>query len=233
MTIHPAIGAAALMGLFGSLHCAGMCGPLAVAGCAGPRRAKDAFAYLFGRMIAYATGGAVVGQLGHHALCMLPVETTGHVVVALMAGPAAFRGVQLLRARSGAQAPLKLRRAPRRAALSWIASLLPRRGLGLGLATGLLPCGLLLSGLALAASTTDPSTGALVMVSLSVATLPGLIGPIAGGRLLVNLSRRLSLRQTGLLWCALALWLAMRPAFVREHCPAPPPPIALSAASSP
>lgn len=61
--------AALLAGLVTSLHCAGMCGPLACTACtsssrSGPSRQTPAFVYHLTRLSSYAMGGALVGAMG-------------------------------------------------------------------------------------------------------------------------------------------------------------------------
>jgi uncharacterized protein len=218
MTLSAAVTAALLMGLLGSLHCATMCGPLVAMGCARGSRLHGAIGYFTGRLVAYATVGAVMGHLGRHALCVLPVSAAQVAAVALTALPAGYRGITLLRRGQSGPALVQLRKARPGQALAWLASLLPRRGLGLGLVTGVLPCGLLLEAGALAGATASPAMGALVMVTLAMATLPGLVVPLAGGQLVRRFTAGLSPRIHGLLWCALAAWLLARPALTEAHC---------------
>lgn len=158
MTAWAVLAAAATMGLLGSLHCSAMCGPLAAAGTSGSSRARDIAGYLGGRFVAYATVGAVLGQLGQHALCRLPMHTAETLAVVLTAVPAGVHGLRLLFRRAPRErlTPLRTRRAS--GLLQLLASLMPRRGLALGLATALLPCGLLWSAWALAAATARPGS---------------------------------------------------------------------------
>ncbi len=222
MSIAAAAAAALAMGALGSLHCAAMCGPLAAMGCTRNGRIDGAAGYLAGRLVSYATLGALMGHLGQHALCILPMNAAQLAAVALTAGPAALRGVSLLRAKSDAEPLIRLdhRRAPR-LSFAWLASLLPRRGLGLGLATGLLPCGLLVAAWALAAGTASPAAGAAAMATLAVATTPGLLLPIFGGHLARRLGAALPARVQAFFWIALAAWLAARPLFAGAHCHMP------------
>ncbi|MEZ4314362.1 MAG: sulfite exporter TauE/SafE family protein [Polyangiaceae bacterium] len=173
---------ALVMGILGSLHCAGMCGPLAVAGCSKSRGVSGAPGYFAGRLVAYATLGAVVGHLGKHAFCILPMSTAQVVAVALTALPAAARGLSILLFRKPPSDVIPLRKKPTsRPWLSALASLLPRRGLALGLATGILPCGLLISAFAMAAATATPVLGAASMASFAVGSAPGLAIPLGRG----------------------------------------------------
>lgn len=223
MTPWAVLAAAATMGLLGSLHCSAMCGPLAAAGTSGSSRARDIAGYLGGRFVAYATVGAVLGQLGQHALCRLPMHTAETLAVVLTAVPVGLHGLRLLWRRGPREALIPLRKRRENGLLQVLAGLMPRRGLALGLATALLPCGLLWSAWALAAATARPELGALAMATLAVCSVPGLVVPIVGADFL---RRRLGsaarfARWEGLLWCALAVWLALRPLWVEAHCAMP------------
>jgi sulfite exporter TauE/SafE len=86
---------------------------------------------------------------------------------------------------------------------------LPKRGLSLGLVTGILPCGLLASAWALAAAAGDPAGGAASMAIFALGSLPGLIAPVLAGRFATRLGTSPFLH--GALWCGLGLWIAARP----------------------
>jgi len=226
MILEPAVLTALATGALGSVHCAAMCGPLAVAGCSGARAPsgprtglfswRDAAGYFCGRLVAYVTVGAVVGHLGRHALCFLPMGTLETMTVAAVAVAAAHRGIAILRGKP-TTALVTLGRGPKPAGLvSLLAQLWPRRGLGLGLATGVLPCGLLFPAWALAAGTASAPSGAVVMAAFAVATMPGLGLPLAGGRLLRHALAKLPLQAHGWAWCVLAAWMAARPLLVAK-----------------
>ncbi|MEP7123083.1 MAG: sulfite exporter TauE/SafE family protein [Byssovorax sp.] len=228
MILETAALTALATGVLGSAHCAAMCGPLAVAGCSAgdtlsPRRVAG---YFVGRAVAYTTVGAVLGHLGRHALCVLPMAALEGVAVALVAGAAAYRGITLLRRKARTPALVQLHGQRRGASgarattiVGLVAQLLPRRGLGLGLATGVLPCGLLLPAWALAAGTASAPAGAAVMALFSLATLPGLLVPLAGRRLLQRMTARLPASTYGVAWCALSLWILARPLLrATGHC---------------
>jgi sulfite exporter TauE/SafE len=212
-----AIATSALVaGLLGSLHCAGMCGPLAVAGCSKGRGIEGAPGYFAGRFVAYATLGAVVGHLGKHAFCILPMNAAHAIAVALTAVPAAARGVSLL-VRKAPSEFVPLRKKPRSRILTTLAAVLPRRGLGLGLATGILPCGLLITAFAMAAATASPMLGATSMAAFAIGSAPGLLVPLVGRGVAERLKLRIPTKIEGLLWCALAVWLGVRLA-MGESC---------------
>lgn len=216
--------AALVSGLLGSLHCAAMCGPLALAGCSAERGSgaispRAAAGYFAGRLVSYAMIGSVMGHLGQHAMCVLPVAAVQGVAIAIVAVVSIARGVALLRGRTRDPSLVELRRGPRRGAalVAQVASLLPKRGLGLGLATGFLPCGMLLPAFALAASTSSAPLGAMTMIIFAVASAPGLLAPLLGRGLIRRLSSVIPERAFGALWIALAAYVMLRPLLAAAH----------------
>jgi sulfite exporter TauE/SafE len=205
------LAAAAVLGLLGSLHCALMCGPLLAAGCAGGAgtRARSVAAYFNGRLASHVFAGAVFGALGAHAAEWLSRSLWQRALLFTIAALALIKGARLLFI--GRRVSLMtIGHGPRSPGFGgWIAAQLPRRALPLGLATGALPCGLLAGAWALAASTGNPLHGALVMALFSVATAPGLAAGLVLS--LPALRRRWSPAWQGALWCALGLFLGLRP----------------------
>jgi uncharacterized protein len=194
-----------VFGLLGSFHCALMCGPLALAGCSTRR---TTFGYFAGRALVYACAGALFGSLGEHAQHRLPIGAVQTGLLLAVAGLALLKGIRLLWPRSEL---VQLRKPPSPLG-QMLARVLPRRGLALGLATGILPCGFLAGAWALAASTGNALSGALTMVAFSLATLPAL-----AASLLVARRWRPKPALAGMLWCALALWIGLRPLLMHAH----------------
>jgi sulfite exporter TauE/SafE len=152
-------------------------------------------------------------------LCILPVQHVQLGAVVLVAGAALWQGVRVLRRGRAARAadkPIKLRR---RGPSLWsrVLARVPRRGLGLGLVTGFLPCGMLVPAWLLAASTAAPLAGAAVMTAFAFASLPGLLLPVAGRRLVSRAVERVPAQVQGLAWCLLAAWIALRPLLAAVH----------------
>jgi sulfite exporter TauE/SafE len=197
----PALALFALLGLFGALHCAGMCGPFAL-GVALSARGSRRRAIL--RSVLYLTGKA----LSYAVLGLAAAQITGFTARA---------GAELTAGRGSAAGALELARR----GLAWIAGLsivffalrafgwsfpwsgraarfVPRwsgalfgsaralsgapASFATGLASGLLPCGLSWSALAMAASC-EPATAALGMFVFGLATAPALAAVAACGAL--------------------------------------------------
>jgi sulfite exporter TauE/SafE len=172
-----------VLGLVGSLHCAGMCGPLALAvqGTAGStsRFALGRVAYNLGRIITYCGLGLVFGLFGKTFLLAgiqrwVSISLGVVLIIGLFASHklALWKPVTALvnRLKSGMSALLRQR------------SLLSV-GL-LGLLNGLLPCGLVYVAATGATSTGNILSGALYMAAFGAGTLPMLLAISLGGRLI-------------------------------------------------
>jgi hypothetical protein len=173
---------ALVLGLAGSLHCAGMCGPLALALPAGgggrARFVAGRLAYNGGRLATYAALGAALGLAGR-SLALAGVQRG----VSVAAGLLLIAGVWLLPHAAGAAGPAWrvvgwLKRA--------LAGLLRRPGLPalglLGLLNGLLPCGLVYAAGAASLAAGGAGAGALYMVVFGLGTVPMMLGLGLGGR---------------------------------------------------
>src|ERR1035438_9969814 len=108
------LGAAFLLGLVGSLHCAGMCGPLALAlpaaGNTTPAYVLGRVAYNLGRIVTYCLLGIVFGLAGWTFLLSGVQRWTSIALgVALMMGLFASRKLALSRPVTSAVNQLKSR----------------------------------------------------------------------------------------------------------------------------
>ena len=171
-------------GLFGSLHCIGMCGGLiAVAsdGANGLRqRALVQLGYQGARLASYVTLGATAGVLGR-ALDLAGQAAGWGKAAAIVAGVTmSLWGLAAMLHAVGVGV-----RLPR---FSWLPQVVTRflsrnrqrpplvRALLLGGASALLPCGFLYAFALAAAATASPAGGALVMGALWLGNLPALLG---------------------------------------------------------
>ena len=183
-----------LLGLVGSLHCAGMCGPLALAlpaaGNTTPAYVLGRVAYNAGRIITYCLLGFVFGLVGYTFL-MAGLQRWVSIAlgVALLLGLFASRRLALARPVTFAVNLLKSRMSVllRRRSLTGLAAL--------GLLNGLLPCGLVYVACAGAAATGSTLAGALYMTAFGVGTVPMMLTISLSGKL-VPPSLRLMLVKT-------------------------------------
>ncbi len=182
-----------LLGFAGSLHCAGMCGPLALAlpvtGTGTVGLVTGRMAYQAGRIATYSLLGLLFGWLGQ-SLAVVGIQRW----VSLAAGILILAGLGLsTRSMAGTamtQAVTGLKSAFR--------TLLQRRtvmSLGLlGLLNGLLPCGLVYAACAGAAAVGGWLEGVEYMALFGLGTLPMMLGISLSGRAL-PVAWRLRLQQ--------------------------------------
>lgn len=191
--MHPSLDCctAFVLGLVGSLHCAGMCGPLALAlpatGNTTPAHVLGRIAYNAGRIVTYCLLGIVFGLAGFTFL-MAGLQRWVSIAlgVALLLGLFASRRLALARPITSAVNRLK----------SSMSVLLRQRSLtgltALGLLNGLLPCGLVYVACAGAAATGSSLAGALYMTAFGLGTVPMMLAISLSGKL-VPTSLRLKL----------------------------------------
>jgi sulfite exporter TauE/SafE len=178
-----------VVGLLGSLHCLGMCGPLVAAYGLGSRRASgeahgagpvrllgDHALFHAGRLAMYAALGAAGAWATRFLdVALLTLDLRGAVS---MAGGAllVLLGLGLL-----GLLPMPLAWGGASAGLSgrWMSRLLSSPSMaarvGLGMATGLLPCCLSWAMVVTSAATQDPVRGGLAMLLFGAGTSPVLI----------------------------------------------------------
>ena len=180
-----------LLGFVGSLHCAGMCGPLALAlppaGATTPAYVAGRLAYNLGRVATYCALGLVFGLAGA-TLWLAGIQRW----VCLALGLALLLGLFASRK--------LIRWNPVTLVAGWLQSrmsgLLRRRTVAslavLGLLNGLLPCGLVYVACAGATATGDLFNGALYMLAFGAGTVPMMLAISLSGKL-VPFSLRLKL----------------------------------------
>jgi len=170
-----------MLGLVGSLHCAGMCGPLALAlPVAGKTRSDFVLGrvlYNLGRILTYTGIGAVFGLVGQ-SFALAGFQKW----VSLVAGVVILLGL-VASLRIGLGLPITK-------SVMWLKSsvgrLLQQRTFGslflLGSLNGLLPCGLVYVAAAAAAATGSLQMGVLFMGMFGLGTLPVMLGLGLAGR---------------------------------------------------
>jgi len=181
-----------VLGLVGSLHCAGMCGPLALAlpGAAmSPARfTLGRAAYNAGRIVTYCALGMIFGLFGK-TLLLAGIQRWVSISlgVLLIVGLLTSRKLALWKPVTTLVNQLKTR----------MSGLLRQRSLAsagaLGLLNGLLPCGLVYVAAAGATATGHILSGGIYMAAFGAGTLPMMLAISLGGKL-IPLSFRLKLR---------------------------------------
>ena len=203
------IWTAFILGLVGSLHCAGMCGPLALAlptsGHGVSSFLLGRTAYNVGRVTTYGVLGALFGLLGMtFALAGLQRWTSLAAGTAILLGLAAS-------SRFALQTPVVT-------VVAWLkrgfAKLLGQRTLlslfFLGLLNGLLPCGLVYVACAGAVAAGGFIHGVEYMVTFGLGTIPMMLGIALAGKKLQFTLRFRAQRVIPLCLVALAALLILR-----------------------
>jgi len=166
--------AALSTGLIGSLHCVGMCGPLAMALPVGrlahSQRGLAIGLYQAGRITAYASLGLVMGTIGQGLLMaglQRPVSIAAGLFLLLwtLANQGRIPGLPMARTTGWIVQPLtRFLQHPTVSAFA-----------GLGFLNGLLPCGFVYVALAGAISTGNALTGVFYMGLFGIGTVPALL----------------------------------------------------------
>lgn len=219
---HYDLGSMFLLGLMGTGHCVGMCGPLVLALPASSGRTLPQMAYHAGRVLTYMAVGLVLGALAQglsHAAsasgsdALMRVARLQTVLSLLAAGLLVVLGLSRLglirepavmtQAGEGSvpRLGLALARATREG--GWWASF------SLGLVMGLLPCGLSYAAFARALASGEAWQGALLVLAFGLGTVPGLmvLGTSASG--LFRRHRRLSDVLAGVIMIGMAARLVV------------------------
>lgn len=166
--------AALTTGVVGSLHCVGMCGPLAMALPVGrlprPKRGLAMGLYHLGRLTAYAGLGLLMGTVGQGLLLaglQRPVSIAAglFLLVWMLANRGKLPGHSMSRVTRWVVQPMT--RFLNRPTLRAFA--------GLGLLNGLLPCGFVYMALTGAITTGNAATGAIYMALFGLGTVPALL----------------------------------------------------------
>ena len=191
MTVEPVI-TAFILGLVGSLHCAGMCGPLALAlPAAGGRLSflSGRLAYNLGRIITYCFLGVVFGLVGR-TLVLAGVQRWVSISLGLLllVGLFSSRKLALWRPVIGLVERLKFRMANLLRQRSFVSRLI------LGVFNGFLPCGLVYVACAGAVATGSLGSAVEYMAGFGLGTVPMMLGIGLSGRL-VPIGLRLQLRK--------------------------------------
>lgn len=188
---------AIILGLAGSFHCVGMCGPIAIAlplnNTNWFTRIIGSVLYNVGRAITYALMGAVFGILGE-GLQLGGFQrwisiVMGAIMVLAVIFPALFKNSSKLdKYIYGYVGRLKARFGVLFMKKSYSSLLL------IGLLNGLLPCGLVYMALAGAIATGGVTSGALFMFIFGLGTLPmllllSLVGNVVSGSIKTTINK--------------------------------------------
>lgn len=178
---------ALVLGLMGSFHCAGMCGPIAIAlplhGNTVTQKIFGGILYNIGRTITYGIMGAIFGLLGQGVEMIGFQQKTSVIMGVLMIlsvlFPALFKNQYSLN-KSWFSFVGKLKKTiGRMFSIRSFSSLF-----FIGLLNGLLPCGLVYIALAGAIGTGNITQGALYMILFGLGTIPMLLSISLAGNMM-------------------------------------------------
>jgi len=193
----PEILAAFFVGLVGSLHCIGMCGPIAIA-LPVPKSSNLSFftgriLYNLGRVVTYSFLGAVLGLLGGRiALAgtqQIVSIVLGVIIIIAVLLPQKYKNyfVQHQIVQKLAQ-PLKTNIGVLFKKGTFSALVL------IGILNGFLPCGLVYIALAGAIASGDGISGAAVMILFGLGTVPAMFAATVLGKF-INVGIRTKIRK--------------------------------------
>ncbi|MBI2429777.1 MAG: sulfite exporter TauE/SafE family protein [Ignavibacteriales bacterium] len=204
--------AALTLGLLGSMHCIGMCGPLVLAvPSSSEKRWKfllEKSLYNFGRAVTYGVMGALLGLIGKRILIGIEQDLSIVLGITILLTVAVPIG---LKSKLEKFSPLKyvylfVKRK--------FAVLMQKSGMTtlfvLGMLNGLLPCGLVYTALIGASVVADIWQSVLFMIVFGVGTIPALVAVSLSGKLLSLKFRSLFTRAIPIFSIALALILILR-----------------------
>ena len=196
------------IGLAGAGHCLGMCGGIAAAlNLGGVRSPAVTLSYHCGRISSYTLlGGALgfaAGSIDIAAWTIGLRYLAGFLLIGMGLYVAQWwRGMAILE-RAGAALWQPVQRLSSR----WLPVRRWPQGFALGLCWGLMPCGLIYSGLAWAATAQNAGASALMMFLFGLGTLPAMLSTSLGAeRLQVFLRRRGLKLLIALLLIASGVW---------------------------
>jgi len=198
------------IGLFGSLHCIGMCGPLAFAIPASQKGwgyiVADKFLYNLGRILSYTTIGFLIGFIGRQ-LWISGLQqgislASGLLIV--LAGFSRMFKIRLLNSKASSRFL-----APVSKAINY--AIQHRAGnFAIGVLNGFLPCGFVYLALVGAINTASPLSAAQYMFWFGAGTFPlMLLATISTGFMSLTVCRRINNALPYLMVC-LGFWFILR-----------------------
>ncbi|MCK9409408.1 MAG: sulfite exporter TauE/SafE family protein [Bacteroidetes bacterium] len=204
--------AAFSLGLIGSMHCVGMCGPLMLAV---PSNAASRWSFLLeriiynaGKAVTYGILGAVLGYAGKRLMMSIQQDLSIVLGVLLLVTVAVPLGLKSSLERFS---PLKYLY---RFVKARFAVLMGKRGkttlFVMGMLNGLLPCGLVYTALIGATVVADVWQSALFMIVFGAGTAPALIAVSITGKLMSVKFRSVLTRALPALSITLAILLILR-----------------------
>jgi uncharacterized protein len=173
------LGGGLLLGLASSLHCAGMCGPIATSLMFGfgPRQNRTLAAAQAGRILVYVTAGTLAGAAGGLAVGAAPHPNAFLIMRVAAALSLGWIGFSLLGLAPSLAGIDRLTAPVARAVMRFRG---PSGALAAGMVWGFLPCGMVYGALFYAGLSGGALSGALVMAGFGLGTLPSVTAVALG-----------------------------------------------------
>jgi hypothetical protein len=198
------------IGLFGSVHCIGMCGPLAFAIPASQNKwwliVADKVLYNSGRVVTYSFLGLLVGFIGRQ-LWLYGLQQGVSLVSGLLIVMAGFS--RLFKVRMKGNKVVSALLTP----VNWLLGFALQHHAGhfvVGLLNGFLPCGFVYLALIGAINTSSPLASAQFMFWFGAGTFPlMLLATVSSGFVGPKIRRRINIAMPYLMVC-LGFWFILR-----------------------
>lgn len=187
---------ALILGLMGSFHCAGMCGPIAIAlplqGNTTGQKIAGGILYNLGRTVTYGAMGAIFGFLGKGIVLIGFQQKVsvlmGAIMIISVFFPALFKNQYHLN-KSWFSLVGKLKKS--------MGNLFSVRSFSslffIGLLNGLLPCGLVYMAIAGAIGTGSVALGSMYMILFGLGTIPMLLTiSLAGNMMSLSIRKKVN-----------------------------------------
>jgi uncharacterized protein len=204
-----ALAAAFIIGFTGSLHCVGMCGPLAMVVPLRGNKWLAIFTYHFSRILVYASLGLIFGLFGTQLSVLEGGQrisiVLGVALLIVFVVPVLFPKWSISGKLTGYSIGLfsRLSKPAMQSKSVWSVAVL-------GALNGLLPCGLIYISLAGAVSSGSAFNGALFMAAVGFGTLPAMITLMSLRQYVGSGIKRLSKFAVPVIASTLAVFLIVR-----------------------
>lgn len=198
-----------MLGVSGSLHCVGMCGPLAMALPSGKRPVIGRLVYSLGRLFTYTLIGLVAGSVGYlisSAGFQKTLSISAGILILVMAlvqwsGNSRLSAFSLIgRWTSGIKSLFRNLFGNRSAIGMFL----------IGVVNGLLPCGLVYLAAVGAAASHSTLQGISYMLAFGIGTLPAMFVMSFAGSWMGNKWRRAFTDLSPFVAAVVAVWLIYR-----------------------
>lgn len=184
---------ALILGLMGSLHCVGMCGPIAfmlpVDRDSSFKKMVQIFIYHFGRLLAYGSIGLIFGLLGK-GLYVFGLQQKLSIFIGIVMIVVVLMPSKIFQKYNVSKPLYKLISKVKSRLGKELKKRTPDTFLTIGFLNGFLPCGLVYMALFGAIAMGNAGQGALYMILFGVGTIPLMTVAVYFGSMLKGVNRK-------------------------------------------